>query len=240
MPDGAPQVRPGSSFGGSRDAGSLVARLRERVAHEEFDYQVLVDCLQDYERPRDKITDLLRKGTIVRAKKGLYVFGALYRRGPVSREVLANLIYGPSHISLDYALQHYGLIPEGVEAVTSVTCGRSRSFGTPFGAFTYRHVKLEALQIGVDRLVLEDGRAYLIASREKALADKLVCERGTGIRTQAQLETHLVDSLRVDGESLRCLDSRRLDEIAVQIRSRQVRLLSRLVARLQRRAARRA
>ena len=42
-------------------------------------------------------------------------------KSPLSREVLANLIYGPSYISLEYGLQHYGLIPERVEIVTSVT-----------------------------------------------------------------------------------------------------------------------
>ena len=45
-----------------------------------------------------------RHGGIVRVKKGLYVFGLDYRRGAWSREVLANLIYGPSYVSLDYAL----------------------------------------------------------------------------------------------------------------------------------------
>jgi len=72
-------------------------------------------------RPRDKISDLLKKGTIIRVKKGLYVFGEDNRKKPYSKEILANLIYGPSYISLDYALQYHGLIPERVEAVTSVT-----------------------------------------------------------------------------------------------------------------------
>jgi hypothetical protein len=36
--------------------------------------------------------------------QGIYVFGERYRRSPFSREVLANMIYGPSYISLDYAL----------------------------------------------------------------------------------------------------------------------------------------
>ena len=219
--------------------GALIARLRERVAHEEFDYQVISDCLREYARPRDKITHLMSTGTIVRVKKGLYVFGSPYRRAPVSREVLANLIHGPSYISLDYALQHYGLIPEGVEAVTSVTLGRSRSFRTPFGEFTYRQASRGAFHIGVDQMSLDDGRAFLMATREKALSDKLVSERGAGIRTQSELEVHLVDSLRVDRADLVRLDHERLSEIAVLMRSRRVRFLSRLVNRMQRVGGRR-
>jgi hypothetical protein len=38
--------------------------------HEEFDYQALLDALSRYSRPRDKISDLIRKAVILRVKKG--------------------------------------------------------------------------------------------------------------------------------------------------------------------------
>ncbi len=76
--------------------------VRKLIPYEEFDYQVLLGALKNYARKQ-----------------------------PYSREILANLIYGPSCISLEYALQYYGMIPERVEAVTSVTVGRSRKFSTP-------------------------------------------------------------------------------------------------------------
>ena len=109
--------------------------VHRQIKREEFDYQTLLDVLRGYARPRDKISDLLRKGVIVRVKKGLYVFGDDYRDRPFSRELLANLVFGPSYLSLDWALQYYGLIPEKVEAMTSVTTGRSRRFQTPVGLF---------------------------------------------------------------------------------------------------------
>ena len=165
--------------------------IRKQIAHEEFDYQTLIDSLKEYSRPRDKISDLLRKRIIIRVKKGLYIFGEGYRSKPYSREILANLIYGPSYISLDYALQHYGLIPERVEAVTSVSTGRSRRFFTPVGLFTYRMIPLQAYRIGMDRVDIGDGRAFLMATPEKALADKLYDARGTGIKTQKELTEYL-------------------------------------------------
>ena len=109
--------------------------LRRSIPGEEFDYQSLLGALKGYERPRDKITALFRRGVIIRVKKGIYVFGQRYARRPFSREVLANMIYGPSYVSLDYALHYYGLIPERVEAVTSVSVGRNRRFTTPVGLF---------------------------------------------------------------------------------------------------------
>ena len=92
--------------------------LRQQIARDVFDYQQLVTCLSQFSKPRDKIRRLLASGEIVRIRKGLYAFGAPLQRAPISRELLANLIYGPSYISLDYALSYHGLIPERVETVT--------------------------------------------------------------------------------------------------------------------------
>lgn len=209
-----------------------VEQLRKKIPGEEFDYQTLMDALVCYASPRDRVSSLLRQGTIIRVKKGLYIFGDAMRRKPVCRELLANLIYGPSYISLDYALQYYGLIPERVMTLTSVTIGRSRQFDTPVGRFDYRMIPLAAFRTGMDRVELGDGRAFLIAIPEKALADKLLCQRGLDIRGQAKLESFLRESLRIDSVALSLLDPVRLDEIAGHCGSVRVSLLARLVRQL--------
>lgn len=210
----------------------MIETIRNEISEEEFDYQTLLDCLKNYARPRDKISDLLQKGIIIRVKKGLYIFGDEHRRRPYSREILANLIYGPSYISLDYSLQHYGLIPERVETVTSVTTGRSRKFSTPVGHFAYRTIPLEAFRTGMDRIEIGDGRAFLMATPAKALADKLYAGRGTGIQTQKELSDYLEKNLRIDPAALRELKSTDLEAIAGRYRSRKIRLLGALVRRM--------
>ena len=172
-------VRPIRQFG--PEAIELIESIRNLIPREEFDYQMLLDALAEYARPRDKITQWLNKGVIVRIKKGLYVFGDGLRRKPYSRELLANLIYGPSYLSLEWALQHYGLIPERVEALTSVTTGRSRKFRTPAGLFVYRQIPLQAFRTGMTRVEIDGVPAFLVATREKAIADKIRQERGAGI-----------------------------------------------------------
>lgn len=206
--------------------------LRRHIPFEEFDYQILLDSLRGYAHPRKKITSLLRKGEIIRVKKGLYIFGEQYRRAPYCRELLANLIYGPSCVSLEYALHYHGLIPERVETVTSVTCGRSRSFDTPVGHFSYRAIPMTAYMIGIDRIELADGRAFLMALPEKALADRVVAERGSALRTQKELAVLLRESLRIDSSALSALDPAALMTIAVAYRSRRLKLLAQHVARL--------
>lgn len=211
----------------------MIDDLRRRIEGEEFDYQVLLDSLKQYERPRDKITSLLRQGVIIRVKKGIYVFGQKYARRPFSREILANMIYGPSCISLDFALQYHGLIPERVEAITSVTSGRGRRFVTPVGLFIYRRVPPEAFPVGVDQVQFNDGRTFLIAVPEKALADKIQEDRGTGIRSQRDMLWYLIENLRIDGESLSKLNVETLSILAERYGSRKLKLLNRVIARLQ-------
>jgi len=206
--------------------------LLKKIPYEEFDYQALQDVVKGYAQPRKKISSLLAKGIIIRVKKGLYIFGEAQRRQPYCRELLANLIYGPSYVSLEYALHYHGLTPERVETVTSVTCGRSRAFDTPVGNFSYRMIPLEAFRTGMDRVELDGGRAFLIAIPEKALADRIVAERGADITTQKELHGYLMDNLCIDPAAMRGLDPARLAEITRHYRSRRVKLLADLVGRL--------
>ena len=205
--------------------------LRNQIGREEFDYQALLSALSGYASPRDRITSLLRSGVIVRIKKGLYIFGRDYRRRPYCRELLANLIYGPSIVSLDYALGYYGLIPERVETVTSVTSGRARRFETPAGFFTYR--PSPCLSVGAE-LTGQDDTHYLIALPERALADHIRNDRRGEGRTQKELEHYLFENLRMDISEVRNLNAVLLEELAEALRSRKVRLCAALVRNLKR------
>jgi predicted transcriptional regulator of viral defense system len=205
---------------------AMIEQIRRQIPQEEFDYQMLLSFLKDYERPRDKIRSLLKSHVIIRVKKGLYVFGPDYSRGPFSRELLANLIYGPSYVSLDYALSYYGLIPERVETVTSVTCGKNRVFSTPVGRFTYWSVPLNSYRVGIDIIQLDERRSFFMATPEKALADKVCHNRGSLIQGTEEFESYLLEDLRIDPGELLRLDTGRLKEIAGRWRSRKIHLLT--------------
>jgi hypothetical protein len=211
----------------------VIQALRQAVEHEICDYQTLLTVLSGYARPRDKITEMLRHSEIVRVKKGLYLFGEGFRRKPYSLELLANLMYGPSYVSLEYALSYYALIPERVETVTSVTPGRARRFETPVGLFTYQTAPIEGFRGHVQRMELAGGGGFLMALPEKALAEKLRAERGAGITSQRDIETFLVDSLRADPTALRALQIDRLRDMAEHYRSRRIRLLYKWLKRFQ-------
>ena len=206
-----------------------IEQLRKRVGGEEFDYQMVMDVLRAYDKPRAKIGAWLKNKTLIRIKKGLYIFGEAKARRPYSREVLANLIYGPSYISMDWALQYYGLIPERVETVTSSTFGRSRSFATPVGHFLYRQVPARAYALGVDCVDLDRDRSFLLAVPEKALADKLQADRGAAITRPSELKSYLLDHLRVDPGALKKMRKPLVSQIAQAYASRRIRWLGELL-----------
>ncbi len=203
--------------------------LRSRIDGEDFDYLALLNALRGYARPRDRITALLRRGEIVRVKKGIYVFGESSRARPFSREVLANLLFGPSYVSLDSALFHHGLIPERPAAVTSVACGRPRRFVTPVGLFVYRPLPLGAYSIGIDLALSEGGCPFLIATPEKALADKVHDSRGTPLLSSFGMTFYLTTCLGIAPERLAALDIDKLSRIRDRFGSAKISLLWRVI-----------
>ena len=211
----------------------MITHLHHQIGREEFDYPALMSALSDYAKPKQKIGALLRKGIIIRVKKGLYVFGPDDRKRPYSRELLANLIYGPSFLSLDYALARHGLIPERVEVLSSVTTGRPKRFDTPVGRFIYRPTPAAAFHLGMQRVEQGDV-AYLMASPERAIADKLREDRKAPIRSTADASRYLLEDLRVEKAELAKLDVDLLKQLAQALASRKVDHCAALIEKLRR------
>ncbi len=201
----------------------MMRDLRASVPYEEFDYQVLMDALRGYKKPRDKITQLLAKQEIIRIKKGLYVFGKPWQQQTISLEILGNLIYGPSYISREYALAHYGLIPERVHTITSMTTGRKKTFETPLGQFTYEHLSLERYILGVSLMSIDEKRTCLFASKEKALCDTIFLN--SPIESPSEMQEHLLENLRIDENDLRQIDQSLMKSIASNYKNPNVALL---------------
>jgi len=190
-----------------------IQEIRNQAIFEEIDYVFLKEALKGYAQPRLKINAFLKAKDLIRIKKGLYVFGPKVARDPYCRERLANLIYGPSAISLEYALSYYGLIPEKVEEVTSITPRRNKHFNTPLGAFTYHYLHPKKYPIGISQLEFPGNRNVLFATKEKALCDFLILKSPSFTNTE-ELEHHLLEDLRIEEEYLFSLEKNQLIAIA--------------------------
>ncbi len=110
-----------------------------------------------------------KKGYIQKLKdaRGLY---CLKSRPPHPWQV-ANKLRRPSYISLETALAHYGLIPETVHAVTSVSPKTTKTYDALGLHFSYQKIKPEAFT-GYRSIQMEDQTVW-IAEQEKAVADYL-------------------------------------------------------------------
>lgn len=108
-----------------------------------------------------------KAGLFYKLRNGLY---CLKTHLPPSY-LLANKIYNPSYVSLDTALSYYGMIPETVYSVTSVSTKTTREFTTPWLVFSYQKIKRQAFT-GYRPMEI-DGATVFIAEPEKALVDFL-------------------------------------------------------------------
>lgn len=157
----------------------------------------LNDILSGYSSPAMKVQLAEKKGELIGLKRGLYVVSPDDTGKNFSLGLVANHIYGPSYVSLEYALRHYGLIPEAVYTVTSITTRHTRSFENSLGRFSYRCVSATWFPIGVTT-ELENGVRYMIATPEKALCDTLLHLSGLPLRSVSGLEQALEEDLRID------------------------------------------
>jgi predicted transcriptional regulator of viral defense system len=93
-----------------------------------------------------------------------------------------------SYVSLQSALAHYGLIPEGVPVVTSVSTARPTCWDTPLGSYEFRHVKTDWLR-GYQLAELGGGQSAFIAAPEKALLDLIYLQPGGDTLAYLQLNS---------------------------------------------------
>ena len=163
--------------------------------------ETLRDELLGYSSPHDKRTSLVKSGELIRLKQGCYCVSPKASGVAIDQGAIANQLYGPSYISLETALAHYGLIPEAVMGMTSVVTGRSKRFDTPIGWFTYQTIPEDLFGIGVRT---EGG--HLIASPEKAFCDYLYTRPNLRITSPKTLASYLEEDVRFDFDEFKDYD----------------------------------
>ena len=147
-----------------------------------IDYNTLVTALGKYKSPKDKVARMEKEGEIIRLKKGLFVVTPKVHLQTLSKELIANHLYGPSYVSCETALSFYGLIPERVYLTKSMVTKRSKSYSTSMGNFEYISVNEDYFAIGIRQEIVEDKFAFMIATAEKALCDLIISTKGLKIQ----------------------------------------------------------
>ncbi len=115
-------------------------------------------------------------GMLVRLRQDWYAFPDMISVNNFARYI-AERIYRPSYISLHTALSYYGIIPEAVVAITSVSTHKTAKFDNQFAQYTYQKIKPQ-LFFGYEPKSIAgdfntDRRSFMLAHPEKAILDLL-------------------------------------------------------------------
>jgi hypothetical protein len=196
----------------------------KNIKNPELSTSMLLGLLSQYKDPRKQLHTLVKKKWVKPVKQGIYILNESFGLRPYSTEVIANMIYGPSYISLEMALSSYGLIPERVETITSVCYGNSRSFDTDLGLFEFAHIKSELYPLGVTVREIFENTFCQFATPEKALTDFIYLrERVQGFESPETYFLYLQESYRFDLHSIsQQISKKKLLDLARMYQSKRV------------------
>ena len=169
---------------------------------------LILELLSDYQRPNDKISALLKSKELIPIRRGLYIIGSKIDLPSPEPFLIANHLRGPSYVSLESAMSYWNMIPERAYEISSVTIKTSKLYKTPIGRFSYQQLKTPYYSYGIKNIEYSPKQTILIASREKALCDKIVLTPQINLRSIKQTQEFLMEDLRIDSEVLSKLDTK--------------------------------
>ncbi len=149
---------------------------------------------------RRQLSRWTKAGRLYQIRRGLYALAPPFQKLKPHPFLIANRMVRASYVSCQSALAHYGLIPEYVPVVTSVTAARPGRWDTPLGSYEFRHVKTDLLR-GYRLIEVSPGQQALVALPEKALLD-LVYLRAGGDSPHYLRELRLQNLDRLDLDEL--------------------------------------
>lgn len=162
------------------------------------------------------ILRLVKKGDLIRIKRGLFILGKDYQRKSINLFELSSVIYHPSYVGLHSALSYHGAIPEAVYSTTCITTNRSKEFKTPLGHFSFKHLDQSLFKLGIERMETAKG-SFLISNLEKTILDYLYIYK----RNWLGLDS-LYEDLRLDEEVAESINKENLINIAPCYKSQTI------------------
>lgn len=156
---------------------------------------------------------LERDKQIIRLKRGLYVCSPDVTGKTLSTELIANHLYAPSYVSMSSALSYYGLIPEAVYIMQSMTLKHAKDFDTPVGKFSYTHISKSAFSVGLTS-IMDDDYAFVMATPEKALCDLIANSSKVNLRYLKDAEIYIEEDIRMELEDFRQMNAEIFEDYA--------------------------
>lgn len=169
------------------------------------------------------ISKLIKQKVLIPLKKGLYISSFYLDKVKEAKqteaylEYLASIIYSPSYISLEYALAKYGIIPEAVYSITSISQKSTRDFKSPVTTFIYKSVKKSLYTGYVDTTYINS--TYKIATPAKALFDFIYLKH---FIDTIEIEQFLIESGRIHWGALNQKNRREFTQYCTLAQSKKM------------------
>ena len=143
-----------------------------RVAGDEpvFETGLLLSGSVDAADVRRQLSRWTAAQRLYQLRRGLYALAPPFQKVKPHSFLIANHMVRGSYVSCQSALAYYGLIPEHVPVVISVTTARPARWDTPLGRYEFRHVK-SGLFFGYRLIELDGAQRAFVATPEKAVLD---------------------------------------------------------------------
>jgi len=173
-----------------------------------FELEDLLSVEKNKEYSKIILSRYKKTGKVIHLKKGIYVtkdyVDTIKIRGELSSysEMIANKIYQPSYLSLEYVLYQHNLLTEIPNNFTSVSLAKTYKFSNDFGNFFYRRIK-KGLFLGFN---LEKKGDFWVAkaTKAKALFDFLY------LRKNDLIDKNSAEELRLNLSEFKNEDKREL------------------------------
>lgn len=177
-----------------------------------FESSLLLAGNVDPKLIRIQLSRWVKTSKIYQLRRGLYSIAPPYQKNTPHPFLVANHLQKASYVSLQSALSYFGLIPEVVNTITSVSTGRPERLETPLGTYEFRHVKTEFL-FGYQKVEI-GKQSVFVATPEKALLDLIYLQPG-GDSTAYLKELRLQNTEKLDKELL-LKQARRFNTLKLQ------------------------
>jgi predicted transcriptional regulator of viral defense system len=114
-----------------------------------------------------QLARMTKRGDLVRLRRGVYALADQ----DLDELVVAEYLYQPAYISLETALNIYGIIPDVPGEISLVTPITVRKFKNRWGRFSYSKID-KSLFFGFEKVLDESSQLYYsLAMPEKAVLD---------------------------------------------------------------------
>ena len=191
-----------------------------------FTKEVLRESAKKFSMPESTfnsyIYKALRDGQIIGLKRNHYVTRSFYEKHKTETGYLfslANVLLKPSFISLEMALQYYGLFAEAVNyTVTSITTKLPRSFRNRTGIYSYRNIS-DGLFTGFTRI--KGDFDFMIALPHKAIFDYLYYYTN---RFTKKVHPDLLEELRIDTSRLPENEKKAFEDLIARYTTKKINL----------------